>query len=783
MGITRRQSGIFGRPYGLSAGSNVSRFARNTKFIGVLIFLAFAFALSAISFIGNNWLRIQFIPGNVSKTRIVADVSFEYESKSRTARLYEQKKSQTSNVFDIDERSYDHFIGALKALDEQMEIFTYEHTLRESGRDDIREFVNEFVAMNVIRVEWQDIAFLISSLPAIERARVFQECISVLREIAKDGVLSEVVALNMESGRAINFLGLKLKDGNRRNVRTLEGALHYARMHLMSMDVDQDIATILFNIVKQGIRPNLVYDADESKAKFDMILRSIKPVRVKVKRGDTLLESNREVDADTYEALSEYQKALKAANRIGYGFHTAFYQKMFFGTLAMYALVFLLRIFPKLKRPTMRTLTACGVLAMAQLLALRIFIQIGELEIFSESFLAICSLHFVPPALCSSAIAMLIYGPVGGAIVSFLVSVYYTLMVSKSMEFLLVFLSANLIFIGLLKNVNFRIKIARAGVVTGAVMSIVVIAKDLIPMVATKLTLLQSCSVAVMCMSSGVLTVVLFPFFEKLFATYSNVTLLELTDYNNPILKNLQILAPGTYNHSLIAANIAEQVATHVNANAVLCKTGALYHDIGKMLKAEYFMENQNNQINLHDQQTPYMSALIIKNHVKDGIELAKEHKLPPAITDIIQQHHGTTLIQYFYDKARNNLIESITTDGMSGEEINAFVADKIEAAAFRYDGPRPKTKENLIVMLSDSIEAASRSMKRVTHQAIENLVNVIFSIKLNDHQFDECAITFDEIRDLKRAFSSVVLSMMHSRISYASARSSGGDDIYDRSE
>jgi membrane-associated HD superfamily phosphohydrolase len=119
----------------------------------------------------------------------------------------------------------------------------------------------------------------------------------------------------------------------------------------------------------------------------------------------------------------------------------------------------------------------------------------------------------------------------------------------------------------------------------------------------------------------------------------------------------------------------------------------------------------------------------------------------------------------------------------MSEEEIDAFVADKIEASAFRYDGPRPQTKENLIVMLADSIEAASRSMRRVTHQAIENLVNVIFSIKLNDHQFDECAITFDEIRDLKRAFASVVLAMMHSRISYAAARGPDVEDVYDRSE
>ncbi|MDR2737478.1 MAG: HDIG domain-containing protein, partial [Puniceicoccales bacterium] len=750
MVVRRRQSrGSDAGVYGHKAKVKDAHAAWTGRLTGVLIFVAFALAFAIVSFWGNNWSAIQFVPGNMAKTRIVAEIPFEYESSVRTERLYEQKKDQTSNVFSIDERSYDSFIRALKLLDEQMENFTYEHTLAESGREDIREFVNEFVALNVIKLEWQDVALLVGTLSTVERTKVFQECISILREIARDGVFSESLHVNVEPGRAADYLGLKLKDGNRRNIRTVELAMRYVRMHLMSMDIDQDIVGILFNILKQGIKPNLVYDVEESKAKFDVILKSIKPVRVKVKKWDIILERNVEIDKEAYEALDAYKKALRVADRLGCGFHMSFYPKTLFGAIALYMVVFAMQLVPKNRRPKMKDLISLGTLAIVQLLLLRAFVQIGDCETFSNNFALICSLHLIPPMLCAAGIAMLIYGTTGGVIVSYLVSVYYTLMISKTMDFLMEAIVAHLVFLNFLKNVNFRIKIVRAGVFSGMIIPVVLLAKHLLPITIDKLAITQSCASMVMCMSSGVAVVMLLPVFERVFSLYSNVALLELTDYNNPILKNLQVSAPGTYNHSLIVSNIAEQVAIHVNANSILCKTGALYHDIGKMLKSEYFIENQNNQANLHDQQTPYISTLVIKNHIRDGVELAREYKLPPSIVDVIQQHHGTTLIQYFYEKAKRDFLANADTTGMSSDEIANLIANKINASVFRYDGPRPRTKENLIIMLSDSIEAASRSMKRVTHQAIESLVTMIFDVKLNDHQFDECPVTFNEIREL----------------------------------
>ena len=242
---------------------------------------------------------------------------------------------------------------------------------------------------------------------------------------------------------------------------------------------------------------------------------------------------------------------------------------------------------------------------------------------------------------------------------------------------------------------------------------------------------------------------------------------MELSDYNSPVLKQLQVAAPGTYNHSIAVSNIAEQVAYSTGADPVVCKVGSLYHDIGKIGKAEYFIENKSAQTNLHDQQTPYISALIVRNHVRDGIKIAKKNKLPSQIIEAIQQHHGTTFVRYFYEKAKQELLSSNDGASLTGSSINDFLEMKLDASAFRYDGPRPRSKENLIIMIADSIEAASRSLKRVTRQTVENLVNEIFDSKLADHQLDECPVTLEEISAIRSVFVNVMLSMMHSRISY----------------
>ncbi len=250
---------------------------------------------------------------------------------------------------------------------------------------------------------------------------------------------------------------------------------------------------------------------------------------------------------------------------------------------------------------------------------------------------------------------------------------------------------------------------------------------------------------------SAILTIGLLPLFENLFGIVTTIKLLELSNPNNPLLKKLLVEAPGTYHHSILVGNLAEVAAEVVNGNPVLARVSAYYHDIGKTKRPYFFKENQIGKENPHDKISPNLSTLIITSHVKDGLELAKEYKIPKVIQDIIQQHHGTSLVKYFYITMKNN--------SERPEDINE--------EDFRYPGPIPKSKEAAIIMLADGVEAAVRSINEPTKGRIEEMVNKIIKARLDEGQLDECDLTLKEIGLIREAFLKVLVSIYHQRIEY----------------
>lgn len=235
--------------------------------------------------------------------------------------------------------------------------------------------------------------------------------------------------------------------------------------------------------------------------------------------------------------------------------------------------------------------------------------------------------------------------------------------------------------------------------------------------------------------------------FEKLFKITTDFTLLELADTNLPLMKELMSTAPGTFHHSLQVANLAESAASDIGANALLCRVGAMYHDIGKMVKPSYFIENQSEG-NEHDKLKPRMSALVIKAHVTEGIKMATEHGLPKVIIDFIATHHGTSQIRYFFEKAKED-------------------TENIQEDDFRYDGPLPNTKEQGILMLADGVEASCRSMKDTTYTKLENQINRIIDSNVSDGQLSNCPLTFQHIQIIKESFLRILKGVYHGRIEY----------------
>ncbi|MFN5870587.1 MAG: HDIG domain-containing metalloprotein, partial [Akkermansiaceae bacterium] len=258
----------------------------------------------------------------------------------------------------------------------------------------------------------------------------------------------------------------------------------------------------------------------------------------------------------------------------------------------------------------------------------------------------------------------------------------------------------------------------------------------------------------------------LLPLFELMFNLITDISWLELSDLNHKLLKQMQLEAPGTFHHSLVVAALAEAAAEKIGANAPMCRVCAYFHDVGKLNKPSYFIENQHDgSENPHDALTPTMSGLVIIAHVKDGIDLAVKHKLNPRIIQVIQEHHGDSLVYYFYRKAQEQKkAEKEKVDKKLGNEEDL---PKVVEKNFRYPGPCPSTKESGIICLADTIESASRSLSKPTPAKIRALVDELVSTKIQDGQLDLCPLTMGELALVKDSFTNTLRSMLHSRIDY----------------
>jgi putative nucleotidyltransferase with HDIG domain len=257
----------------------------------------------------------------------------------------------------------------------------------------------------------------------------------------------------------------------------------------------------------------------------------------------------------------------------------------------------------------------------------------------------------------------------------------------------------------------------------------------------------------------------ILPMLEQMFQITTDISWVEASDLNHPLLRRMTIEAPGTYHHSLVVANLAEAAAETIGANATLCRVCSYFHDVGKLVKPEYFTENMNFERNPHDDLAPSMSALIIMAHVKEGVDLALKHKLNQRIIDIIQEHHGTTLVAFFYQRALQQ-----QEDARAGGKIMKLRAEdipEVREESFRYSGPKPQTKESAIISLADIVESASRSLEKPTPQKIEQLVRELIEERIADGQLDDCDLTLGDIKTITERFSFTLMTMLHSRIAY----------------
>jgi len=319
----------------------------------------------------------------------------------------------------------------------------------------------------------------------------------------------------------------------------------------------------------------------------------------------------------------------------------------------------------------------------------------------------------------------------------------------------------------LLKEIRTRMKLLKVSTLAALIVFIIALALDFLAQTAPVADIFSNAGFhAGVTLAVGMLIQSLLPLIEKIFRIATSMTLLDYSDANQPLLKKLAMEAPGTFSHSLLIGSIAEAAAEAIGRNGLLCRVGAYYHDIGKINKPSYFVENQMGSMSRHKELSPTMSQLIIIGHVKDGIEMAKEYGLPAVLRQFIETHHGTTVVEYFYNEAKKKHNEKRASKS-SNTKKGVLGSLPPSESEFRYAGPKPRTKEAAIVMLADFVEGAVRSLGEATPPRIEAVVHNMAMKRLQDGQFDECDLSLRELSQIETTISKTLAAHYHGRIAY----------------
>jgi putative nucleotidyltransferase with HDIG domain len=505
-------------------------------------------------------------------------------------------------------------------------------------------------------------------------------------------------------------------------------------------------------IIRISLTPNKFFDQKATEEAKAQARENVKPVLIG--KNDILVRKGEPITEDLYQRLKSLDLLKEEAN--------------YLPQLGLLLLVTLFSIALYMFVRQSRLSIQSNNLQLVMLLLI-VFLNIGGMKIISlaQSLDYPYIGYLAPSALGAMLITILLeenIAIISSVIFSVIGSIVFNAEHAQLFDFRygLVTLVISLAAVFSIRRASQRMAILRAGMMVSLFALITIAALVFIDDHIAKKDILFALSFAV---AGGILTSVfvigVLPFFEVAFGILSPLKLVELSNPNHPLLRKLLTETPGTYHHSIMVGNLAETAAEAIGADGLLCRVGSYYHDIGKTKRPHYFIENQTNMENPHDRIDPALSKSIIVAHARDGVDMQKEYNIPKQLRDIAEQHHGTTLLQYFYVKAKKQAEES---------------GDKPpEELEYRYPGPKAQTKEAAIVGIADCIEAAVRSMRNPTVEQIDSMVRKIIKSRLDDGQFNECDLTLKELDAIAKTLNETLLGIFHSRIEYPSEGESKG--------
>ncbi len=469
-------------------------------------------------------------------------------------------------------------------------------------------------------------------------------------------------------------------------------------------------------------------------APFEFSFIDIDGKEINVKKDEIIIERGQKINKTQNLANVELKKIQKQPKNLYYILGILLLMIIFCVITVTYQTIRKLKLLSEMKNVVL-------------LCVLSLMIILGAKGIILSSW----SVYLIPLASVSMLVAILV-DPGVSMMLTVIISIFIGVLTGVRLDVMVAMLAGGIVSIYSVLNVRRRRDFTKAGILIGLTNMVSIVAMGMINFISVNYIIQQGAWGLASGIISGFIVTALLPVFEVLFGITTNVSLLELSDLNQPVLKELVLKAPGTYHHSLVVGNLAESAAEAVGANSLLARVGGYFHDIGKLRMAPYFTENQAHSEDKHENLSPTISSLIIINHVKEGSDLAKKYKLGSAINDIITQHHGDDIVQFFYHRAL---------------EQNGQEKSQVQAEDFRYPGPKPQSKEAAIVMLADTVEAASRAMSAPTPAKIKAIVNRLINNKFIDGQLDGCDLTLKDIHTISTVFSHILNGIFHTRIEY----------------
>ncbi len=506
---------------------------------------------------------------------------------------------------------------------------------------------------------------------------------------------------------------------------------------------------LLTNFLTHFITHNVIYDKDATEYTIAKAKATVKPVTMHFKKGEIIVREGERIDKNAYAKLQVISKSEMVEH--------------WYIFVLFYAFIFFITIFSVLEfsqknirkfNVNFRDGVFLSIILILTILITRLAVMLTGIHVIASFNIPREAYYYAVPIAFGGMIVRLMLNSeiaIGFSVVAGLIA---ALTASNNVAIPLYYIISGIVGAYTLAKCEQRSSIIKGGLIVSGVNMLLVSMFMLIhgnqPVVPFVINIVMASLSGI---TAAIMVTGLTPVFESLFGYATDMKLLELANLENPLLKDLFMIAPGSYNHSMMTATLAEAASTTIHANPLLVRVASYYHDIGKIKMPDYFIENQQYTVNKHDKLSPSMSSLIIISHVKEGKELARTNKIPQKIIDIISQHHGTSLVKYFYEKAKEK-----NGSGVQDEE-------------YRYPGPKPQTKEAGIVMLADAVEASSRTLTEPTPAKIKAMVEKIVNARFVEGQLEECTLALNDLNEIKKSFVKILSSIFHKRVDYPGFR------------